>query len=182
MVDKSRFKQNYSRYSIEAEYLGPFTESRRIATTNLHAKYAWKLREKSPWEWGIGSTLTHAEGEIRLYYNHTQFRQWSTWRAVAWGLGPFLFIRGRPKVPTKFSLQPELSTGILIYSQRFPEGADIYNFMIRLGISPSVYFPSSKMVLHSSLSIMHVSNGQGSDYHNLGYDNLGGSIGIRKVF
>jgi hypothetical protein len=124
-----------------------------------------------------GITATYAYGQTRTYRKENDTLFVTRHNTSAFGAGPSLQINYAPIVIGKFSVTAEAGFGVLLYSNRFPYGGDIYNFMIRTGPS-LLYRIKENTYLKIGYRWMHVSNGQGNGPHNPFYEAWGGNLSL----
>ena len=88
-------------------------------------------------------------------------------------------MRYQPFVYRGFSISPDFSGGLIFYSDKFPHGGDIYNFMWRMGGAVHYRF-NKKYAINLNVKWMHVSNGQGLGPQNPSYEAWGIGFGFVK--
>lgn len=166
-----------SKFEVGAEYLVPTRFSDQIKTVNLHA-FFWKQYFKDiTLMVNVGLTSTYAWGYTSQYDLIMDTIHITNYKTNAFGLGPSLQIDFSPVKIKRFSLVVEASGAFILYSNHFPYGGDIYNFMFRTG--PSItYQLKSAMALKAGYRWMHVSNGQGYGKQNPFYEAQGIHVGI----
>ena len=163
------------KLNLGLEYMYPTKDNRVIETVSIHAVYGWEWLEKTPLTIGVGITGTYAWGHIVQLddnLNDTRFDN------SAWGVGPVFTIKYEPFVYHGFSVSPDFSGGIILYSENFPSGGDVYNFMWRIGGSVNYHLPNGNTGASISCKWMHVSNGQGLVPHNPSYEGLGVELSV----
>ncbi|MDQ8021367.1 MAG: acyloxyacyl hydrolase [Moraxellaceae bacterium] len=155
------------------EYMTPSRGDRQIDTTNLHVLFGKKPADSSRWQYGLGFTLTNADGHMEREEAGVN-RRYGT---GAWGAGPAMQVRWAAWQGNSASLWLQASGAVLLYSEDFPYGGDRYNFMWRAG--PALQFKLGQAAtLNLQYHWMHVSNGQGTGDHNPAYDAHGASLGV----
>jgi len=170
-------KPSKSKFGIGAEYLAPTKYNDKIQTVSMHAVF-WKQYFKNisilinpgittTYAWGYTADLTlnaGAGGET----NH---------KTSAFGIGPVLQLDYAPIHIKRFSVVIEASGGFILYSNRFPYGGDIYNFMFRAG--PSIaYKIAPNYFVKTGYLWMHVSNGKGMGPQNPYYEAHGITLSL----
>ena len=169
-----------SKVEIGAEYLVPTRFSDQIRTVSAHA-FFWKQRSRNmSFLVNAGITTTYARGYTRQYDIRSDTLFTSHYKTSAAGIGPVIQLDYAPIKIKRFSLIVEASGGLLVYSNRFPYGGDIYNFMFRTG--PSVaYRLNNNCFLKTGYRWMHVSNGKGYGRQNPFYEAQGVNISLILV-
>ena len=157
-----------SNIEISSEYLVPTMDNRQIETVSLNMLYGWERKWRIPFVFKVGVTLSYAWGEI------TQLNE-----NDAFAAGPVFLSRIRLPIAKKVAFSPSFSGGILLYSEDFPFGGDIYNFMWRMGGTLDWQLNKYDQ-LNISVLWMHVSNGQGLNPGNPSYDGAGINVGYSK--
>ncbi|MEC5396669.1 acyloxyacyl hydrolase [Uliginosibacterium sp. H1] len=153
--------------------MSPSRGDRQIDTTNLHVLFGKRPAEASRWQYGLGFTLTNADG----YMEREEAGVMRRHDTGAWGAGPAMQVRWAAWQGSAASLWLQASGAVLLYSEDFPYGGDRYNFMWRAG--PALQFKlGPAATLNLQYHWMHVSNGQGSGDHNPAYDAHGASLGV----
>jgi len=158
------------------EYLYPIHDNRQIHTISCNFLYGWERFDKHPFTFQFGLTATRAWGNIIQL--DSSFSEVKT-DNKAIGIGPVFVVEYEPFVYKNFSVSPVFSGGIILYSNRFPHGGDIYNFMWRFG-GAIHYGLKNKTKISLSGKWMHVSNGQGLSPKNPSYEGMGIEISITK--
>lgn len=170
-----------SKFEIGAEYLVPTRFSNKIQTISAHG-FFWKKRFENisikistgficTYAWGYSSQIENVSDTIIVL---------SEYKTSAFGAGPV--IQMDPTIITikRFSLIAEANGGVILYSNRFPYGGDIYNFIFRAG--PSIAY---KMNKNYSIKVgyrwMHISNGQGYGNQNPFYEAQGLNISFMML-
>lgn len=137
---------------VELELLYPWEEARNIDTLSLNILKAGFSNDQVSFYKGI--TITRAYGNIthgREIHNSSAF-----------GIGPAYMLRYKLKQWNQSMLSLDMSGSLIIYSENFPAGGDLYNFMWRIG--PKFICPIGRnFSLNVGYKLMHVSNGQWSD-------------------
>ncbi|HEY0262789.1 MAG TPA: hypothetical protein VGB95_07165 [Chitinophagales bacterium] len=172
-LKKIRFKIDPS-----VEYLTPSHTYRNIQTTSINIWGGAEFFRKTPLTICGGITATYAWGNIKQWGNNFQE---VTYKNQAFGIGPAFLLRFEPFVYKGFSIAPEVSLGVILYTQHFPYGGDIYNFMSRVGGSIN-YHINKKYAVNLNGKWMHVSNGQGFSEHNPSYEGWGFGVGFARYF
>lgn len=174
--DTTRFNKSNSSFEAGGEYLTPTRFSDKIQTTSLYA-FFWKRHLKNiSVKINSGITTTYAWGYTTLQKRISESEiQSVNYKTSAFGLGPAFQVEYAPIIIKRFSVVVEASSGIILYSRRFPYGGDIYNFMFRTG--PSItYKIKSNYFFKMGYRWMHVSNGKGSGPQNPYYEAQGLNI------
>ncbi|MFC1524746.1 hypothetical protein ACFL6N_08145 [Thermodesulfobacteriota bacterium] len=170
---------------VSIEYYLPLDADRNIRTLNVNG-YS-RIREFAAVKMTLHGVLTatYASGDITQVADEFSEEE-ETYPEVhytneAFGIGPgilgevSLWRRGR------FSLDLAGSGSIIFYTQRFPAGGELYNFMWRGG--PACRY---ELTHNQGISLgykwMHVSNGQGVGPHNPSYDAHGLSFFFSNRF
>jgi hypothetical protein len=173
---------NRTRFKIETEleYLAPKDKSRDIQTVLVNVfvgaeKEFWKFLRLSIYG---GVTLNYAWGNITQWDSNFQDVVYPN---NAFGAGPVFLLRVEPVITKELSVSFDASGGFILYTSHFPAGGDIYNFMWRMGPS-LIYSLSEQYSLSAGARWMHVSNGQGLNYHNPSYEAVGGYAGFVGYF
>jgi lipid A 3-O-deacylase len=168
------------RFKIEpaVEYLTPTHPSRNIQTVSFNFWGGLEFFRKTPLTVCGGITATYAWGTITRWDENFQD---VAYKNKAFGAGPALLLRFEPFVYKGFSVAPEASVGLILYSRKFPYGGDIYNFMSRIGGSVN-YRINKKYAVNLNGKWMHVSNGQGLGEHNPSYEAWGFGVGFARYF
>ncbi len=165
------------KWDFGIEYYTPLDNDRDIQTISFNVLYGWERDVKSPFTFSTGITLTRAWGSITQLddtFNPVEFEN------SASGLGPILYLKYEPFNQNGWSLAPDFLGGIIFYSEKFPAGGDIYNFMWRLGGVLTYKVHESNYATGLSFRWMHVSNGQGITPKNPSYEGLGIGISLTK--
>ncbi len=160
------------------EYMAPYDASRMIRTVTMDLYPSVQFFKRVHLSIGVGLTTTYAWGNIIQFGKNFQE---VTMQTAAFGIGPGLYIRFEPIIVGRFSLSIDINEGVLLYSENFPAGGDIYNFMSRLGGSVC-YRVSKRNKLALSGRWMHVSNGQGFNQHNPSYPAAGAGLAFIHYF
>ncbi len=158
------------KWEVGIEYYSPTSLSRDIQTISMNFLYGWERTRKFPLTLGGGITLTHAWGSIIQLddnLNDVEFEN------SASGIGPIFCLKYELLRFQNWSVAPDFLGGVLLYSEKFPAGGDIYNFMWRLGGMLTYKVPESSTSLGISYRWMHVSNGQGLTPKNPSYEGAG---------
>lgn len=121
-----------------------------------------------------GVTLTYASGYILQWNDRFEDVRYDTEAA---GVGPIFLLRWAPIRVAGFALAAEMVGGIVLYSDDFPAGGDIYNFTWRFGGSLS-YRVNDRLTFSAGVRWMHVSNGQGLGPQNPSYEGVGFPIRV----
>jgi hypothetical protein len=169
-----------TRFKFEPgiELMLPYDAGRQIQTISANFLTGFEFFKK--WHLSVlgGITTTYAYGNIT---------QWDqnfhdvVYKNEAFGAGPVFLVRAEPIVIKKISISLDISSGIIIYTSRFPYGGDYYNFMSRLGAS-FIYRINDKFGFSISGKWMHVSNGQGLGSFNPAYEGAGMSVQLSRYF
>jgi hypothetical protein len=123
-----------------------------------------------------GLTITRPWGSI----NRTEIDPDSS----AFGIGPIYLVRKRWWRQERWQLITDFSGGLILYSNNFPAGGDIYNFIWRLG-PKIIYRINHQLSWNIGYTIMHVSNGQISHRipsHNPSYNANGVTVSLNRQF
>lgn len=163
----------FSKTEIGAEYLTPTRYVNQIKTISLHG-FFWKKRFENisvkistgficTYAWGISRQFNELGDSVLLITNH---------KTSAFGAGPVFQVDPTIMKFKRLSVIAEANFGVILYSNRFPYGGDVYNFIFKAG--PSLDY---KINANSSFRIgyrwMHISNGQGNGNHNPFYEGYG---------
>lgn len=166
------------RMDVSAEYMAPYDPSRQIRTVSFNAYPCIQMFQQVHLSVGVGITATYAWGNIiQLGQNYQPF----TLQTAAFGIGPGLLIRFEPLVVGRFSISLDINEALLLYTEHFPAGGDVYNFMSRLG-GAICYRVTKRDKVALGGRWMHVSNGQGFNEHNPSYPAAGANISVIHYF
>lgn len=175
--DSSYFcNERLSKFEVGAEYLTPTRFSNKIQTISVHG-FFWKKRfESISIKISTGFICTYAWGTSRQFKEFGDSLVFVTnHKTSAFGAGPVFQIDPTIIKYKRFSVIAEANCGVILYSNRFPYGGDVYNFIFRAG--PSLEY---KMNDNYSLRIgyrwMHISNGQGNGNQNPFYEAYGFNV------
>ncbi len=161
---------------IGIEYLAPTKLERQIETTSLNLLYGSERHGRFPFTLQFGLTATYAWGNITQL--DASFSKVTT-ENNALGMGSIFVTRFELLSLKKFSISPFFSGGIILYSENFPHGGNIYNFIWRYG--GIFHFQLNNSIkLNLAGKWMHVSNGQGLNHSNPSYEGKGIEISITK--
>jgi lipid A 3-O-deacylase len=168
------------RLKLEAgfEYIVPYQASRQIKTVSINIYPGVQLFQKVHLSLHAGITATYAWGSIIQYGQNFQDVSYQT---AALGIGPGVLIRFEPLIAGRFSLSVDVAEKLLFYTEHFPAGGDIYNFMTSLGGSICYRITKREKVSFGG-RWMHVSNGQGLTQHNPSYEGAGVNISVIHYF
>ena len=160
-----------SGIEVELEYLSPWEDARNIDTLSFNILKGSSVNDRMSFYKGI--TITRAYGNI------THLGE--VLNSSAFGFGPDFMLRYQLKQWNQATLSLDMSGSLIIYSDNFPAGGDVYNFMWRIG--PRFICPlGNNFSLNVGYILMHVSNGQWSDNeetsHNPAYNASGFSFCI----
>lgn len=165
-----------SKTEVGMEYLTPTRFVNQIRTISVHG-FFWKKRFENisikissgficTYAWGISRQFKELGDSVILVTNH---------KTSAFGAGPVFQVDPTIIKLKRLSVIAEVDFGIILYSNRFPYGGDVYNFIFKGG--PSLDYKISE---HSSFRVgyrwMHVSNGQGNGNHNPFYEGYGFNV------
>lgn len=156
----------------------PVHASRSIQTISSHFLAGAEFFKKTPFTVYVGITTTYAWGTIVQFDNNLKEVEYEN---NAFGIGPLFLLRFEPFVYKDFSVAPELTGGLIFYTNRFPYGGDIYNFMWRMGLT-ATYRITQKFAVLANVKWMHVSNGQGLGPQNPSYEAWGPGMGFMWYF
>lgn len=172
--DSIRLCHDYlSKMEVGAEYLTPTRYVNQIKTISLHG-FFWKKRFENisikistgficTYAWGTSRHFKELGDSVILVTSH---------KTSAFGAGPVFQVDPTIMKFKRFSVIAEANLGVILYSNRFPYGGDVYNFIFKAG--PSLDYKISE---HSSFRVgyrwMHISNGQGNGNHNPFYEGYG---------
>lgn len=159
-----------TRTEVGAEYLYPIHDNRQIETLSFNVMHVWERWRDHPFTFGTGLTFTGVRGEITQHDDNWQ-RIVSDTAAI--GLGPIFRVKFEPFVYRGFSPGAGVSGGLILYSDHFPPGGDIYNFMWRADVSLNYRGDDNRSFFSISWKTMHVSNGQGISDKNPSYEGDG---------
>jgi hypothetical protein len=170
-----------SSFSVSADYLVPTRFTNQIRTASLHALYRKNYFKRISVLMSVGVSTTYAWGYSRQWHQISD----SLWQAFdyptsAFGAGPLLQIEHAFIKAKNFWITAEASGSCLLYTNRFPYGGDLYNFMIRTGPS-FVYKIKKKCLIKIGYRWMHVSNGQGVGNQNPFYEGYGFNISLLLI-
>ncbi len=174
-TDQQKEKKNKAEWGVEYYY--PMRAVRDIETFSINALYGKEWDNNWRFSLLYGATTTTAWGRI---IQSERNRKDIVYENRVLGFGPIFSLKVEPITYENFSLAPEFLGGIIFYSERFPVGGDIYNFMWRIGGSVNYTFPKSDYVLSLNFRRMHVSNGQRGPSKNPSYEALGYGITLIK--
>lgn len=160
------------------EYMAPYDASRLIRTVSVNVYPSVQFFQNVHLSVGVGITATYAWGNIvQLGQNFAPY----TLQTAAFGIGPGLLIRFEPLIVGRFSISLDVNEALILYTERFPAGGDVYNFMSRLGGS-ICYRATRRDKIALGGRWMHVSNGQGFNQHNPSYPAAGANISVIHYF
>ena len=168
------------RFKLDAgaEYMAPYDASRMIRTVSLNVYPSVQFFERVHLSIGVGITTTYAWGNIvQLGQNFQPY----TLQTAAFGIGPGFLIRFEPLIVGRFSISLDVNEALILYTENFPAGGDVYNFMSRLGGS-ICYRVTRRDKIALGGRWMHVSNGQGFTQHNPSYPAGGANISVIHYF
>jgi hypothetical protein len=160
------------RQDFEVEYYVPLHSSRQIQSIFSNITFGAQFL-KRVLVVALGFTWTGAWGDIIQDHNNTQVRL----NTGVFGAGPIFLIRVEPFHVKWFSLALDLVGGIIIYTDKFPPGGDIYNFSWRMG-GAFQFRLKDKLTLDLGSRWMHVSNGQGLCKCNPSYEGVAAVVGL----
>lgn len=169
-----------SKFEFGGEYLMPTRFSDKIQTISIHS-FFWKQYFKDiSLMINVGITTTYAWGYTSYYRIRSDTAFKTDHKTSAFGMGPALQIDYAPIKIKNFSVVVEASGGFILYSNHFPYGGDVYNFMFRAG--PSLTYKINKSCfIKTGYRWMHVSNGKGYGKQNPFYEAQGINLGIIVV-
>ncbi|AFM12140.1 hypothetical protein [Turneriella parva] len=170
-------------YQPSVQYLSPTKTDRPIYTVTADVIFGRNVTRNGWLVVGGGVTVTRAWGEIiRLEGSISDgtFRS-ATYGSSATGVGASGLLRFEPFDIKGWRFGIETLGGFIIYSNHFPAGGDIYNFMGRIGPTVGVEL-STDTHLRLSSHWMHVSNGQGLGPFNPSYEAMGAGLGLVRYF
>lgn len=177
-VDTTIFHKIYeSKIEFSGESLIPTHFSDKIQTVSFHS-FFWKPYLKNiSLKINMGLSSTYAWGYTSYYKIKSDTIFKTDHKTSAFGVGPALQIDYSPIKIKNISVNVEASGGLILYSNRFPYGGDIYNFMFRAG--PSIeYKINHHYVFKIGYRWMHVSNGKGVGKQNPFYEAQGINLGF----
>lgn len=177
-VDTTILCKTYkSKLELSGEYLIPTKYSDKIQTISFHS-FFWKPYLKNiSLKINIGLSSTYAWGYTSYYRIKSDTTFKTDHKTSAFGVGPALQIDYAPIKIKNISVNVEASGGFILYSNRFPYGGDVYNFMFRAG--PSIeYKINNHYVFKIGYRWMHVSNGKGLGKQNPFYEAQGINLGF----
>jgi len=166
----------FSDIEISGEYFTPTKDNRQIETVSLNMLYGWERNRRIPYVFKVGVTLSYAWGEITQLNENLIV---VTTPNDAFAAGPVFLTGIRLPITKRLSVLPYFSGGALLYSEDFPFGGDIYNFMWRMGGSFDWQLNKNDRLITSFLW-MHVSNGQGLNPGNPSYEGVGIRVGFSR--
>jgi hypothetical protein len=158
---------------VSGSYYVPTSDSRLIDSVFLNAAVGIDVFPKIGLSAYGGLSLTYATGHILQWNDHFEDVRYET---EAGGVGPIFLLRWAPFRIANVAVAGEMVGGIVIYSNGFPAGGDVYNFTWRFGGSLS-YQVNDALFLNAGVRWMHVSNGQGLGPQNPSYEGIGFPIG-----
>jgi hypothetical protein len=173
----SSLRNKNIRWEVGAEYLTPTRYRDRIQTTSANVYYWKKHLKKAAVLIHTGITATYAWGQTRVHAERNDTIFISRQKTSAFGAGPSLQIEFVPIVIGRFSVTAEAIASAILYSNHFPYGGDIYNFMIRTGPSLCYRFNKNYFV-KGGYRWMHVSNGKGNGPQNPFYEAWGINLSL----
>ena len=169
---------------VELEELGPLERNRQIHTMNLHFLFRMKSIDIGMFKLYGGLTLSRTRGNISFTTGSAEAGTLmdEVFDSAATGAGPVLAIRTEFARSGNVSASLDGSAGVLLYDRDFPgAGASRYEFMFRYGPTLS-YRLNDRQDLSLTLRGMHVSNGQGFNFHNPQYNALGFGVQFLGAF
>jgi hypothetical protein len=166
------------KLDVGAEYMAPYDPSRQIRTVSVNIYPSVQLFQRVHLSLGAGITTTYAWGNIIQYGSNFVP---VTLQTAAFGIGPGLLVRFEPLIVGRFSLSLDMNLALILYSEHFPAGGDIYDFMLRFGGS-ICYRVTQRDKIALGGRWMHVSNGQGLNEHNPSYPSGGANISVIHYF
>jgi lipid A 3-O-deacylase len=159
-------------------YLIPTHDTRSIHTITGDLLIGTSFFKRTPLSIYTGVTTTYAWGTIVQWddsFNNV------TYENSAFGVGPAFMLRYEPFIWKYLSLSPDFGGSFIFYSNKFPYGGDVYNFMWRMGAAVH-YHINSRCALNVNVKWMHVSNGQGLGPDNPSYEAWGLGVAYVKYF
>jgi lipid A 3-O-deacylase PagL len=168
---------------VEVQELVPVESGRNIRTTNFDLLFRIRSFDTPDFKFHGGLTVSHARGSITRQTGSFQAGTLKdeNYASAATGAGPVLAIRAELARGRSFSASLTGSVGVLLYNRDFPAGASRYEFMIRYGPTVS-YRLNERQDLSLTLRGMHVSNGQGFNFHNPQYNAIGFGVQFLGAF
>jgi hypothetical protein len=163
---------------VGAEVYWPIHASRQIRTSAIDAYVEREVVELLHVTLGLGLTAMHPYGEITQLGDHFEPLRFTT---SVIGAGPVVLVRCEPLAFGPVRLGVDGLGALLLYSEHFPPGGDIYNFAWRGGPSMRIFL-SHRIALTASVRWMHVSNGQGLGPQNPSYEAVGASLALTAEF
>jgi lipid A 3-O-deacylase len=173
----SQEKEVTKKFQLRTEYITPSSPRRQIETIFFNALYGWDIVKTAPVSFNTGITATYAWGNIVVKDSSNEKE---TLQNSAFGIGPVFFFSYEPRLYGNWTIAPEFSGGIVFYTEPFPAGGDIYNFVWRFGASLNYKFPNRKYTFILSANWVHVSNGQNFTDKNPSYEGYGVGMSFIK--
>jgi len=161
-------KQEF-KCQLGLEYMHPKAYDRQIQTVSLNAFFWTKYFKQIQLNIDIGLTATYAWGNMMLHEGNP-LKLFN--KTAAFGVGPNIKLQFTVFKYRDFSVEAMMSEGPIIYSNRFPYGGAIYNFMFRAG-PDLTYKVNNKYNLVLGYRFLHVSNGKHTEVKNPSYEALG---------
>jgi lipid A 3-O-deacylase len=177
LSDSAGLNKSYSsKLEFGAEYLVPTRFSNKIETISFSA-FFWKKHFKSiSVMFNVGVISTFGWGNIVQTKEISEtIIDVTSYKSSAFGLGPALQTQFAPIQIKRFSLVLEVNGGFILYTNRFPYGGDVYNFMFRTGPSLT-YRIKNNSFIKIGYRWMHVSNGKGYGPQNPFYEAQGVNV------
>ena len=159
---------------VAAAYYVPTDENRAVNSVFVNAAIGVDLLPSIGFSAFGGVTLTYATGHIVQWNDYFEDVRYETEAA---GVGPIFLLRWAPLRIAGVALAAEMVGGVVLYSNDFPAGGDIYNFTWRFGGSLS-YQVDDELMISAGVRWMHVSNGQGLGPQNPSYEGVGFPISV----
>lgn len=156
------------RHDFELEYYQPTHDNRQIQSIFSNALFGAQILKKVLVV-EFGFTWTNAWGSI--------IQDGTRLETAVLGAGPIFLIRCEPFHIRWFSISLDILGGIVVYTDKFPPGGDVYNFTWRLG-GALLFRLTDQLTLTVGARWMHVSNGQGLNKGNPSYEGVGVPIGL----
>ena len=159
-----------SQWVREYDFMDSINHDRDISTVSMNLLK--KTTNKNEWSFYKGITVTRPEGEIDY--------KGQIFESTAFGIGPVGLARYKLREFEKLAIHFDMSGALVFYNEKFPAQGRHYNFMWRIG-PKFIYQISKNSLVNIGYTIMHVSNGSLSGYHNPSYDSEGFSLCLMKL-
>ncbi len=162
------------RCQLSMEYMHPKDYDRQIQTYSVNAFFWTKYFRKILLNIDVGLTLTYAWGNL-LFHEDNPLKLITNTSAA--GIGAIVKLQLTVLKVGNFSIDGMVSEGPILYSNRFPYGGSIYNFMFRAG-PDFKYRIDNRYTMVLGYRFLHVSNAQKTEHRNPSYEARGFNIGF----